>query len=351
MEVILRIDSIVDRSSSGTLPKPEDLDTLFSLLAKIALVDTYHYIIEEGREEYLQFSSFTQLTELSQEAQSEKTYLILSDKDNPESDTAHISLSPAKISVVCSSRYESDRDLPPLLITQSISAITECYSELRQKYRFGPLMGLEYYDIPYQKIHPPRDMYPWGESKAVDFISEEYYASYLQVGNTKIQALIEAPLPEGVCRFRQGDLIILQWINDSDTIEKISEQLARRDKWYAESLSLPIQSDYNELGDRQELTHGWEKHPILTFYEPVGQIGYRMTLPYEDNSLNEDTVEEIASWIKNESLPDSTPIRKLNLIVPDRHSALSILDEAKSIGVKKVIYPDDNGRFWDPDPL
>ncbi|AOY79963.2 hypothetical protein BJP36_08540 [Moorena producens JHB] len=311
---------------------------------------SHKYMMEEGTDLHSKFYSFTQFLDIIQDEQSETTYLLSNNLDDPESNITYITLSPDKVTIVISIKYKIPDCRPPSLIEQSIAFVTECHAELKDKYWFGPLLGLEIYDIPYPNFRPPRDMYPWGTANGVDFISEEYNLESPQGKMDEAIQLITAPFPEGALRFKQNDLNILQWIDDFSSPEEISRKLSERSKWYAENIDLPIQSGYNELGDKLEISYGWEKHSILTFYEPLGQVGYRMTLPYEDNSLSEETVNEITSWIEDGSLPDATPIRTLNLIVPDRQSALAILDRAKAMGVNKVLYPDDNRRFWNPSP-
>ena len=49
-------------------------------------------------------------------------------------------------------------------------------------------------------------------------------------------------------------------------------------------------------------------------------------------------------------MPDGTPVAAVRVIVPLRHHAFEIAEQARAAGIDGVLYPDDDGDLWNPDP-
>ena len=66
--------------------------------------------------------------------------------------------------------------------------------------------------------------------------------------------------------------------------------------------------------------------------------------------LSDEIKEKIKKTVREKELSDGTPFEHIVLGVHTREEVLSINDEAKEIGVYKVVYIDDLLDLWDINP-
>jgi hypothetical protein len=69
-----------------------------------------------------------------------------------------------------------------------------------------------------------------------------------------------------------------------------------------------------------------------------------------DGSVDEKLFDDMKEWIETEKTPNGDFVKELNLIAPNRKSALSITEKAISIDVKRVLYIDNDDNWWNPNP-
>ncbi len=214
----------------------------------------------------------------------------------------------------------------------------------------GPILGVEVFDVPYARVSPPRLDSIWPPGRVVDFISLRFHAEHPQGRPADVEKLLSAPVPKGASREVKGDLVTLRWVEDLVDRARVAAGLSRQELWWTSVLDLPVDPEYNALGDRREIPLSVDKLPPLTFYDPNYEEGYKATVVNPDGSFDEELLEEVAGWIAAGELPDQTPLKQVHLILPKRESAIRIRERARSIGVAKVLYTDEEGYWWDPEP-
>ena len=213
----------------------------------------------------------------------------------------------------------------------------------------GPLLQVEVYDHVYPRIRPPRYHRYFKCGAVVQFASREFHATHPFGHPQDLEKLLAAPLPLGGRKEERGGLVAFRWADKLTNEKKLAVGRSLQEQWLTSVLDLPIDGSYNELGDYLVAPAGGE-HPPLTFYTPASALGYKAVMVDTDGRMGEKTSVEMTGWIKARELPDGTPLHSLDLIVPSRTAALRIYERAKAMGVSRVLYTDDSGRFWDPHP-
>jgi hypothetical protein len=178
---------------------------------------------------------------------------------------------------------------------------------------------------------------------------EDY--NYLSGHNGDIDQLRTADLPEIWKRTSAGSLTIIRFLDDLFLPDKdIKDILMKRQKWIYDNLRPKLDGDWNEKGDYREGYFNLIPWPYLTFYNSSLKKGFKSMAINPDGSIDEDLFNMIKSWINNSKLPDNTPIKSMDIILPSRESALKIFEKAKAIGVGKVLYAGQNNELWNPHP-
>jgi len=182
----------------------------------------------------------------------------------------------------------------------------------------------------------------------LDLYDLEYLASVDAAAEAS--ALVAASLPPGASRNVRDGLISIQWPIDLIDLDTVNAARARQEQWLSSSGDLPLEEDYNELGDRHERSSNLTPHAPLTFYDETEQIGYWAVVPDSGGVLDTETSRTIEAIAKRGALEDGTVIAQLKLIAPIRKLSLALRRTALPLGVSAVLYPDRTGEWWDPEP-
>jgi hypothetical protein len=134
---------------------------------------------------------------------------------------------------------------------------------------------------------------------------------------------------------------------DLDALHRVR---ARQERWLTENVGLDRDDRYNTAGDLLEDADDVEAHPLLTYYHPRNEFGYKAVVPSASGTLEDEEWARLAQWAKRRKLPDGSKLRELHLIVPTRALALKIDKRAKENGISAVLYVDRKGQWWDPSP-
>jgi hypothetical protein len=211
--------------------------------------------------------------------------------------------------------------------------------------------------ITYLRQFPPREISNWGKHDIVEIIDKRFYYKHLErrpdlkefYKVEDMEKLISAPLPYGVERFEHGDLVILRWVRDLTDESKIAHQLMLHEKWLCDNIDFPIESGYNEFGDKKiGPIQGEYNRPPLTIYRPTSGIGYKTLLVNPDGTIDNEVVEELKKIISTKQLPDGTEVKKVRTISPDRKTAVELRDRLQDVGIEKFLYVDNEKSLWDP---
>ncbi len=111
-----------------------------------------------------------------------------------------------------------------------------------------------------------------------------------------------------------------------------------------------ISSGYNALGDLAEPMRGLEERPPLTMYAPQSRTGY-VAVMLDEHGVPEEHYWSLAKDIASQRvLPDGTPVDRVRMVVPLRDLAIDFAADARNQGIDAVLYPADDGTWWNPDP-
>lgn len=236
------------------------------------------------------------------------------------------------------------------LIDDLISCVYNLHTRFKNEMLFGPRMSIMVHGVEYARPRPPHNDRIWESSKLVDFGSKEFHNNHDDGDAEQFKTLESAQVPMGVSKDLMNDLLTIKWIDDLSDDVLIAERLSLHDQWFSENLKLRRKPGFNELGDELEAYENLVNHPELTFYDDFTKIGYKAVVVNPDKTVDNALFEQIRTWILNSATAQGTFLQELNLITPDRESAMFLADKAESIGVKRVLYVGQDDNWWNPNP-
>jgi hypothetical protein len=186
----------------------------------------------------------------------------------------------------------------------------------------------------------------------VDYLDLTFHRSgHPDAGLDGVEALLGGPIPEFVERAEVDGLCVLRWTKDPGDEAQLMRGASAHEVWIAAHLPTRIDGPYNQLGDCGEELAGDEAvRKPLTLYSPTSQIGYKAVLVLPDGGIEPGAWSDAANVLAAGTLPSGEVVDQVKLIVPTRALALQIAGRAKSAGFAAVMYPTDDGQYWDPDP-
>lgn len=206
--------------------------------------------------------------------------------------------------------------------------------------------GFTTLDEPWPRPRPPRiQTLSFTPGSLLDLFDLDYIRQ--QGADRQAEAVARAPLPPGATRTQDRRLILIRWARDVADLASLEAARIAQERWLIAEVGLDRDPSYSEEGDLLEDAEGVEEHPLVTFYGPSGQVGYKAVVP---PTLDPGQWAEMEGWARNRRLPDGTPLERLCLIVPRRGLALELLPRARRAGIDAVLYTDNQGRWWNPAP-
>lgn len=209
--------------------------------------------------------------------------------------------------------------------------------------------GLTMYGGGFPRRRPPRaSAAPFSLGMILDFYDLAYLRQHRPPTDSDVAT--SAPLPAGARRRREGDLVVIRWIDRFADVGAIQAARARQAEWIASQVELEIEPDYNERGDLKERPYQLVEHAPLTFFDPTRAVGYKALAANSRGEVDAEQWAEIAEWARSRKLPDGTALAQLGIITPAREAALALLERARAAGVDTVLYIDNKNRWWNPSP-
>lgn len=236
------------------------------------------------------------------------------------------------------------------IIDDFISFTQLVFQTFQEKAIIGPTIGIKVSGIEYPRPKPPHLDHTWERGQVVNFISTKFHNQSEEGRAEQVRILEKSILPANVKKIEFKDLLIYKWIDNVIDTNEIINALSSHDLWFSETLELPIDSSYNELGDEHEMSEILEDHKYLTFYNSFTGFGYKGVVLNPDGSMEDDVLKKIQSWTEKRITPDGTVLKELILITPDRESALITSKIFENIGGNKVVYVDNDDEWWNPNP-
>ena len=349
MKLRLFIDSIkfLDIKDNWRKENPELIDHLIKNFRKLSFWNKIQYIGKQGKK------SLTKLDNITNNLLNSKDDLILSiSKNNSETQEIDIMIdfTDYELRIVISVINKSLEEYSKNIIDDLICFTENLYNDYKNNAIIGPNINIGLSDIDYFRIKPLKRDLTFKLSNIVDFFDRKYHQISEDGRLNEIDKLCKSKIPEKVKKIINDNLVIFMFIDDLSNKNEIMEALTEHDRWLYKNIEMKIDSDFNELGDYREGYFNLKPYPPLTFYNSNLQKGFKSIVLNPDGSYDEEIFEMIMIWLKNKKLPDNTPLKTIDIILPNRESALKIYDKAKQIGVDKVLYVGKDKQYWNPFP-
>ena len=214
----------------------------------------------------------------------------------------------------------------------------------------GPWLHVEALGASYPRPRPPRTHSHFRPGTVVTFLCRTFHREHEGGASEDAEKVLTAPLPPTATRIDHGPLVVLRWVSDITDPESVRAGRTAQDRWLSEVLKPPVESGYNALGDHRVTPVSLEDHPPLTKYDGFGGQGYKAIVDSPGSPVGEDLWAQLSGWAAEGALPDGTRLEALNLITPNRDTALRVRDRATQAGIRGVYYMDDSGALWNPFP-
>lgn len=204
----------------------------------------------------------------------------------------------------------------------------------------------------YPRPRPPREHSSIQIYSVVEYLDLAFHRSgHGEAAPDGIAALLGEPLPDFAKKLERDELVELRFAADPGDEADLSRGASAHELWLASHLPTRVEGGYNALGDLIERVVGDERpEQPLTLYSPTSELGYKAVVVLPGGKAEEGAWAAAASVVASGKLADGRPVRAVKLIVPLRDQALATSAAAKRAGFAGVLYPDDSGRYWDPDP-
>ena len=208
----------------------------------------------------------------------------------------------------------------------------------------GPFSFVEVLDLPFALSRPPRRFGRLSHRSIADAVLLE--AEMTSDDAAIVDALQHVPLPSGASRYVDEDFLVITW---GDPVRRPVESiLEQRYAWYTQNCDLPIDTIYNDLGDREVGISDLAPSEGLTAYSPTAAKAMK-ALVFD---LPEDVREDLArlrQMLDAGRTPAGQPLHHVTLLLPSRDDAIQLEPLATEYGMG-VAYVDADNRLWDPFP-
>lgn len=161
-----------------------------------------------------------------------------------------------------------------------------------------------------------------------------------------LHAIERAPLPAGITRSTEGDLVRVTFDCDLTDASSVAAARARGERWLTPLVPTRIAPGWNEHGDR--LVEIVDRHDLFpfTFFDSRNATGYKTMIADPDtDAIDESLWQVLVAIAAAGQTPDGTRVDAVRVIVPVRDDALRLADRARADGIDLVAYPDEHS-FW-----
>lgn len=208
--------------------------------------------------------------------------------------------------------------------------------------------------LDYPRIRPPRIREILGNDSLFQIIDKRFIVlSHNDHLNADVidDLAVKAGEASWVRQEEKDGFLFLAWGN-SLLLEEVNEKLAMREDFIAH-IPAPLQWDFNEKGDRNiinvELLEKLPEKEFFTYFEEDWEYAFKLAVP-EDGKINAEVAEQLKSAASLKALADGRGFDEILLVVAGRDHVHAISDQAKELGVYKVLYIDDGLDLWDVHP-
>ncbi|MEZ4442854.1 MAG: hypothetical protein R3B72_27415 [Polyangiaceae bacterium] len=205
-------------------------------------------------------------------------------------------------------------------------------------------------ELEYARSRPPRESDAYPPRSILTFIDPAFHASVHPLANTDaVERLLRSPPPPPATVTTVEQLVVVRWCANLK-VEALVTAASGHEAWVSERLRPDLADGFNELGDQRDNPGSAKPAPPLTLYAPRWRIGYKAVLVLPDGTIEPTAWNEAKQVLDAHALPDGTAVEWVRLVVPLREHVFKVAAQAKEAGFDAVLYPDEEGVFWNPDP-
>ena len=203
----------------------------------------------------------------------------------------------------------------------------------------------------YPRPRPPRTHPEIPIYSVVDLVDLRFHKSKHPNAQPKeARALTAESPPKPAVRTEDDDFVALRWAKNA-TPSELRRAAGQRESWISEQIPMELEDGFNEQGDQIEKPgKGAKAKPPLTLYSEKYRTGYKAVVVFPDGAVEPHAWNQAKMVLKKKKLDDGSPVDDLMIVVPLREHVFTISEEAKKNGFAAVVYPSEDGYFWNPDP-
>lgn len=210
----------------------------------------------------------------------------------------------------------------------------------------------------YPRARPPQRTHPFRPTGAIVDVLD---AAFLGTPRTEAvraatQAMVVATVPAGVTRTERDGVICLRWVDDPRDQRAVAAACGEHERWLLAIVPATRAPGWSPDGDERLDGHvepGIAPFALVTHDTRDGRDlrhGYVEVEADDDGTITARAWEAVAPMARRRTLHDGTSLTEVRLLAPDRTTARVLVDRARDAGFDRVVYRDDGGALWDPDP-
>jgi hypothetical protein len=198
------------------------------------------------------------------------------------------------------------------------------------------------------RAFPPRDSPIWTLGSLDQYDGLAWHRA--DPGRTAvIERLLEAPLPSGVQRTIDGDVVRIAFDCDLASRESMAVARSAHERWLTPLVPTTVARGWNEHGDRRVAPLAPVARPPFTLYDPSNRVGYKALVVHPGGVIDEIAWSQLRAIAAARALHDGTPVAAVRIVFPRREDALRFHARAIAEGFEMAMYP-DRGAFWEVHP-
>lgn len=203
-------------------------------------------------------------------------------------------------------------------------------------------------EFTYPRSRPPRENVNFPGRSIVTFLDRGLTKDKHPLGLAEEAILLTEPAPPARID-EYGDLMVVRWTSEL-TEEKLVAAAAAHDRWIRERVPTEVVDGYNQLGDQREQRGHAKPVEPLTLYSQRWKLGYQAVLVLPDGSVEREAWNIAREIARAGALPDGAAVESMRIVVPLREHVFMVADKAREAGFDAVLYADEDGAFWNPNP-
>lgn len=203
----------------------------------------------------------------------------------------------------------------------------------------------------YPRPRPPRTAFNWPPGSLDQYLGRAWHRADAECAAV-LEALEHAPLPPGVSRSIDGDVLHIAFATDLNDAAAVAATRAAHERWITPLVNAPPERGWNEHGDGAVGGLGSPRLRVvdgLTLYDTETQVGHQALVVFSDGSIEEDRWAAAEAIVRAGELPDGTPVKSVRLIFPRRADAVAMHARALAAGFEMTTYGEGT-QLWQVHP-